>query len=347
MLILTVSIVYRKRKGLSVTPIVNGILTMMIIYASVIFAFFYSQNADLREQVSKYGNTIKNSDQAYAEREIEVEQEIKDIKNSEAYFNDQLKLKSTYFNEVSSYALNQHNTWKEFIADKNFEAPYNYEYQRLVDMENEKTKAFYGFLADKNIFETKYHGETYIENICDNIFHYSNFNYDEQNYDDIENINKSISYDFFKGGNYDVIKDLAESNMLYEYIKNASRSSSQIMEIWTNVKTLVFDKIKKEDLFGESDTETLTTLTNLIKSYQLITNLPNHTDLFEKYDFEDDELKEKLSSLYNTTTFEDIDVGYIQDDFYWYFGFWDRRYKEGNSEVVHNILKEIQQHYNN
>ena len=116
-------------------------------------------------------------------------------------------------------------------------------------------------------------------------------------------------------------------------IKNSeNRSAARIETLWQYNKAFIytfFSKSKYDQLCKQL-------VNDLITVHDRIVAQPDYKAFYEAYDVSDGVFLDFPSKKF-TSSFQ----------FSWPFSFWDRRFSEHNSEQVYNILKELQNHYNN
>ncbi|MFV0541623.1 MAG: hypothetical protein ACK5MZ_10395 [Aestuariibaculum sp.] len=113
-----------------------------------------------------------------------------------------------------------------------------------------------------------------------------------------------------------------------------NRDTETILQNWNKSKAYIFTFLSK----SKYDQLCKEVVNDLITIKEEINRQPDYKEFYNTYNVSD--------SLF--LTYPSVDYVYsFKTSQTWLFGFWDRRYHENNDETVFDILKEIQNHYNN
>jgi len=125
------------------------------------------------------------------------------------------------------------------------------------------------------------------------------------------------------------IINLGEIHYYRQYISSINRDVTNLKSLWGNYKNNFYSFLSKTRY-----TKLVKPLIhNLLNTYDIVTQTNAYKKHFKDYNVSDD----VFFALPNTQQFSENNS--------WSYSFWDRRFTEGNMELVHSILLEIKRHY--
>jgi hypothetical protein len=172
---------------------------------------------------------------------------------------------------------------------------------------------------------------------------FSDFRYFEtENYDNlryawwnpyVENFNdpryfSGMQLDYFERTS---IKDSGKVLIINYFKTTLDRSSDNILELYNRFKKPFFEIVGRDLYLALKLNITVDTLLEGYAYYK-----KNNSEGF---------IKMLQTRYYPDTNPRSLLILLSKSNFYWYYNFWERRNLEKNSEVIIDILKEIQDHY--
>jgi len=317
-------------------------------------------NKNTEQQIDDLENHLSKADDNYFQKQNEVTQEIQNTKNSYDYTQEVLGIKSKYIDTLS---------YKLFEFNKNASEKINALdlYNKLYDKHKNNFESNNYEPITKNILNSvtdyDYHVYSGLANWLRRIRdHRANLHFkstdDKLIYDEEEDYFSEV-----EDNDKDYIEESALENFLFDNIYQIKTNNEKIKQIWGFIKPVVFKKIKKKHLsyipgYYESKNNPFLFLDYVIKVHDYLYTKPNVESYFENYNYELDTQLESNGD-YIFEVFNDLDddlkkefsfMALTADEhtgFYWAFGFWDRRYNDGTTETIYDILVEINNYYKN
>ncbi|AXT52671.1 hypothetical protein D1818_18205 [Aquimarina sp. BL5] len=280
---------------------------------------------DAKKQILVAKQKLEDFQKGSAEKEL-----IVDIKNHYKYLEN-----------TSSYTLNQYRTRSELFEDYTFkdeieEELYNYD----MDYNSE-----YFFNISKEKLSDGLPPPIPFWVILYNIYGYSVYEGEDsgEDYDLMEFKNNFFKPEGISTEAY--IQEEVITKSLVNYLSQEIRSTGFIENFWEAHKDRVIEFMPSVHMkYDETIKQRIEDL--LVIYNQGVLKTP-YKSLFKEYNYDDQEFVDEVNLI-----LEDINLSKIDTVKHYYvedvdrkmelFGFWDRRYTEGNLEVVLKILKEIQ-----
>ncbi len=146
-----------------------------------------------------------------------------------------------------------------------------------------------------------------------------------------DNVIENDYGDLSKAENYNYFEKEMQEVYIYDKIKTFDRSSANLRAFWMSNKAFVYTFLtsKKYNILCKKVVD------DLITVHDTIVATPNYRYFYKRHNISD--------TIFLSYPSKQFTHSY---SYSWPFSFWDRRFAEQNDAVVYDILKEIQNHYN-
>ncbi|MFD2562792.1 hypothetical protein [Aquimarina rubra] len=332
-------VIFNSSKNPNAKPIRNALLVILMVLGTyIVTAITWDLYEDyLEEEVF----TEQDANKQILANKQKLEIFRKESTEKQLYID--IKNHYEYLKNTSEYILQQHTTKSELFESYTFR--------------NEIEEEAYDDGMD---YDSEYFFNTSVEKLSDgipppipfwvilqNIYTYSDLEIEEDIlYDDYDLA--EFKRNFFKPESVSVdtfIKEKVATKHLMEYLSQDIRSVDFIDNFWKSHKNRIMKFMPSIEMkYGETPEQRIKDLLKIFNQGVLKTP---YKSLFKEYNYDDKELVDEIKPI-----LEDINLSEIDTVKYYYvnemerkielYGFWDRRYTEGNLEVVLKILNEIQ-----
>ena len=332
----------RKKNKISAGRAVNiGLLTIFGFVCMVITLLVNELRSEQR-----YLSQLKEEFQRSSQELEESEKEVANIGNNVEYV---LRSKKDYLEGVGDMANEQFEYWTKLIESGDYEAVFNNETDRLeASFYNGRSMIYFGF---NQLIDTTYnasdsqsqHGYSPYDHFVTFQTVYGEHDDDGNLVERIPNINEEIEHNIENGKVKEGITSVVNKRFLYHWVGNMNRDHAFIKKYWELYKREIFSAVS-HSLFKER-WQGKECISNLLLSYNKIKEDSGYKQVFDNYDLDDAGLDDsELMLQLKTLQFQPTSDKRFSNPLYLY-GFWDRRFEEGNSEIVKKILVEIKEYY--
>ena len=332
----------RKKNKISAGRAVNiGLLTIFGFVCMVITLLVNELRIEQR-----YLSQLKEEFKRSSIELQESENEVANIGNNVEYV---LRSKKDYLEGVGDLANDQFLYWTKLIKEGDYETVFHNETDRLeASFYDGRSIINFGF---NELIDTTYNASDSLsyawyspyDHIVTFQTIYGEYDDDGNLVEQLPNINEEIEHSIDKGKVKEGITSVVNKRFLYRWLGNMSRDNTFIKEFWEEHKREVFTVVS-HSLFTEH-WQGKECISNLLLSYQKIREVSNFKQVFDDYNLDDEGLiNSQLMMQLKALEFQPTSDKRFSNPLYLY-GFWDRRFEEGNSEIIKKILVEIKEYY--
>lgn len=141
-----------------------------------------------------------------------------------------------------------------------------------------------------------------------------------------------LNEDLANSTNMEFIRQTGVAEYWQTKLLNVERTPASLTAFWRSNKGFFYTYFSK----SQYDRLCKQVIDDLITIKEKINEQPNYKEFYENHNISD-----PIFLTFPDSTFVK------SYPYSWPFSFWDRRYEEGNDAVIHEILEEIQKHYQN